>query len=70
MVYAPLFMSLNALICLPKFCMTFVFLFPLGITAVPREIENNACAKLWGVNEVHYGKCGSGMSGLRRHWLG
>ena len=43
----------------PKFCITFVFL--LGITAVPREIENNAYAKFLGANKVRYGKCGSGV---------
>ena len=37
------------------------FSFLLGITAVPREIENNAYAKFWRANEVHYGKCGSGV---------
>ena len=33
-----------------------------GITAVPREIENNAYAKFWGANKVHYGRCVSGVS--------
>ena len=28
------------------------FSFFLGITAVPREIENNAYAKFWGANKV------------------
>ena len=44
------------LICPPKFCLTFVFSFLLGITAVPREIENNAYAKFggWGANKVRY----------------
>ena len=37
------------------------FSFLLGITAVPREIENNAYRKFWGANKVHYGKCGSGV---------
>ena len=32
----------------------------LGITAVPREIENNAYAKCLGLNKVHYGRCASG----------
>ena len=31
------------------------FQFPLGIRIVPREIERNGPAKLWGVNKVHYG---------------
>ena len=29
------------------------FSFLLGITAVPREIENNAYAKFWGTDSVH-----------------
>ena len=37
------------------------FSFLLGITAVLRDIENNAYAKFWGANKVHYGKCGSGV---------
>ena len=41
------------------------FSFLLGITAVPREIENNASAKFWVANKVHYGKCGSGVLGRR-----
>ena len=47
----------------PKFCITFVFHFSwlLGITAVSKEIENNAYAKFWGAKKVHYGKCGSGV---------
>ena len=32
------------------------FSFPLGITGVPREIENNAYAIFRGVNKVHYGR--------------
>ena len=37
------------------------FSFLLGITAVPREIENNASAKFWGTNKVHHGRCASGV---------
>ena len=37
------------------------FSFLLGITAVQREIENNAYAKFWGASKVHYGKCESGV---------
>ena len=37
------------------------FSFLLGITAVLRDIENNAYAKFWGANKVHYGRCGSGV---------
>ena len=32
----------------------------LGITAVPREIENNGYEKFWGANKVHFGRCTSG----------
>ena len=49
----------------PKFCITVFFQFFLGITVVPREIEDNGYAKLegWGgegVNKVHYGICENG----------
>ena len=42
------------------------FSFLLGNTAVPRGIEDNACAKFGcvgagGSNKVHYGKCESGV---------
>ena len=48
-----------------KFCITFFFSFLLGqITAVPREIDNNAYAKFCGANKVHYGKCGGGVYDL------
>ena len=50
-----LHISYNALYLPPKFCITFVF-FLLGITAVPREIENNAYEKFWVANKVYYGK--------------
>ena len=33
------------------------FQFLLGITVIPREIEDNAYVKFWGVNKVHYGLC-------------
>ena len=46
-----------------KNCLTvFVFFtFLLGITAVPREIENNAYAKFWRADKVHYGRCARGV---------
>ena len=31
--------------------------FFLGITVVPRKIEENASLKKWGVNKVYYGHC-------------
>ena len=37
------------------------FQFLLGITVVPREIEDNGYAKLWGKNTVHYGLCENGQ---------
>ena len=33
------------------------FQFLLGITVVPREIENNGYIKFWGLNRVNYGLC-------------
>ena len=38
-------------------------LFPilLGITVVPREIENNGFAKFGGVNKARYGLCENGQ---------
>ena len=60
------------LICPPKCCITFqgCFLFLLDITAVPRQIENNAYAKFWGTNKVHYGGSASGVYWRRSfvHW--
>ena len=46
-----------------KICLTVFFCFSilLGITAVPREIENNAYAKFWRANKVHYGRCARGV---------
>ena len=42
--------------CLPLFTHNHCFQFLLGITVVPREIEDNGYAKLGGgVNKVHYG---------------
>ena len=63
-------------ICLlppPQILRYLCFSFPLGITAIPREIESNAYAifvvfvvvVFWGggggANEVHYGRCASGV---------
>ena len=39
---------------------TLCFSFILGITAVPREIENYAYAEFLEANKVHYGRCASG----------
>ena len=53
--------SHNVSYLLPKILHNLCFSFLLGITAVPRETENNAYAKFWRANKVHYGKCGSGL---------
>ena len=43
--------------CLPpKTLHNLCFQFPLGITVAPREIKDNAYAKLWGANKVYYGR--------------
>ena len=44
---------------LHNLCFSFLF----GITALPREIENNACTNFWGANNVHYGRYISGVFG-------
>ena len=51
-LYATCTSPIMHLICPPKFCIIF-FSFLLGITAVTREIKNNAYAKFWGANKVH-----------------
>ena len=45
-----LYTSHNAPYLPPKIWHSLCFSFLLGITAVPREIENNAYAKFWGGN--------------------
>ena len=53
--------SHNAPYLPPTILHNLCFSFLLGqITAVTREIERNAYAKFWRVNEVHYGRCASG----------
>ena len=47
----------NALCLPPKILHKHCFQFLLGITVVPREIEDNGYAKFWEVNKVHYGLC-------------
>ena len=57
----------KALYLPPKILHNLCFSILVGITAIPREIENNACAKFggwWGgggANKAHYGKCASGV---------
>ena len=41
----------------PKILHNDCFQSLLGITVVPREIEDNGYAKFWGVIKVHYGLC-------------
>ena len=47
------------LYCLPKLLHNHCLQFLLGHENVPREVENNAYADLWGVKEVYYGICAS-----------
>ena len=46
--------------------MHLVFQFLLGITVVPRQIEDNGYAKFWVVNKVPYGPCENGEFGKLR----
>ena len=61
-----LHISHNALYLPPKILHNLCFSFLLNITAVPRQIENNAYAKFFflggggGANKVHYESCASG----------
>ena len=52
-------------LCAPKILHNLFFSLLLGITVIPREIENNAYAKFegggGGANKAHYGKCASGV---------
>ena len=48
----------------PKFCITDCFQFLLGITLVPREIEDNGYAKFWEVNKVRAWSTENGDSGV------
>ena len=50
----------NAPCLLPKILHIRCFQFLLGITVVPREIDDNSYAKFWGVNKMHYGLCANG----------
>ena len=59
-----LHVSHNAPYLPPKSLHILCFSFLLNITAIPREIENNAYAKLrggGGANKVHYGTCATGI---------
>ena len=50
----------NASCLPPKILQNHCFQFLQCITVVPREIEDNGYAKLWGVNKVRYGLCKNG----------
>ena len=41
---------------LQHFCVGILFSISCGMKAAPRESENNAYAKFWGVNKMYYGK--------------
>ena len=60
----------NALCLPPKILHNHCCQFLLGITVVPREIEDNGYAKFWEVNKVHYGLCKIGEYGRQtmRHF--
>ena len=45
----------------PKILHNLCFSFLVGFTAFPGETENNAYAKFWGTNKVHYGRCASSV---------
>ena len=65
-----LHISHNAPYLPPKILHNLCFSFLLGITTVPREIENNTYAKFWGAKKVHFGRCASGIlaGGNPRTW--
>ena len=46
--------GLTAICTAPEILHNLCFKFLLGITVVPREIEENGCANFWGVNKAHY----------------
>ena len=45
----------------PKILHNLCFSFLLGITAVPREVENNTLGGGGVANKVHYGRCVIGI---------
>ena len=48
---------LKCILFTPKILYNHCYQFLLGITVVPREIEDNGYANFWGTNKVHYGLC-------------
>ena len=56
--------------CLPtKILHNYCFQFLLGITVVPREIQDNGYVKFWGVNTVRYGLCENSEFCFKSHLL-
>ena len=56
--------------CLPPIILhNHCFQFPLGITVIPRETEDNGYAKFWGINRVHYGLGENGQYQLLIHLM-
>ena len=53
-------MDHNAACLPPSILHTHSFQLLLGITVVPREIQDNDYVKFWGLNKVHYGLCENG----------
>ena len=47
--------ALKCIFFTPTILYNHCYQFLLGITAVPREIEDDGYAKFWGTNKVHYG---------------
>ena len=69
--YATCTSSIMHSLCAPKILHNLFFSLLLGITVIPREIENNAYAKFeggGGANKAHYGKCASGVWAIFYYW--
>ena len=37
----------------------------MGVTVLPREIEDNTCARFWRTDKVYYGRCANGECCVR-----
>ena len=63
MVSKTVIRSLLHLVYPPKFPITIVWNFTLGLSVIPikrSKIEDNAYATFWETNKVYYGKCENG----------
>ena len=49
------------LICLPKFCITFVFHFSWVLQLSQEKLKTMLMQNFGGANKVHYGRCASGV---------